>query len=800
MNKKALHTLEYDKIIQRLTAHCTSDAAKQQAEVLLPKTSREMIETAQKETAAAFARIIRNGSFSFAGNTDVSLYSKQLSIGASLHAGELLKIAGVLEVAKRAKAYGTKQREDDADDILTERFAALVPLTPLCEEIRRCILSEDEIADDASSKLASIRRSIAVTNGRIRDKLSQMISSASVRDYLQDAVVTMRDGRYCLPVRAEYKSQVSGMVHDSSGSGATLFIEPMAVVQYNNEIRELERSEAEEIERILAELSEKVAEQSEAIEMDHHVLAALDFIFAKGKLALDMNAVAPRFNDNGVIVLRGARHPLLDAKTVVPIDITLGEEFEQLIITGPNTGGKTVSLKTVGLLALMGQAGLHIPAKDRSALPVFTEVYADIGDEQSIEQSLSTFSSHLKNIVGIMDHAKENPKQTLVLFDELCAGTDPAEGAALATSILNLLREWRVRTMATTHYSELKLYALSTEGVENASCEFNVETLSPTYRLLVGIPGKSNAFAISKKLGLPEAIIEDAKSRMDENDRSFETLLVDLENKRHALEEEEESIRRDKEEIAVLREKVKEQNKNIDRKREEIIRSANEKASNILRDAKNTADAAIRNINKYGTASPDMARLEKTRGNLGQKLSQTQQKSGQTKAAAPAAKAVDPKKLHIGDAVRVLSMDTTGTVHKLPNARGELEVTMGIMHTKVNLREIELIDEKETYTAMKGKTPVKSRSGGGGGFSKAATISPELMLLGMTADEAVAALDKYLDDAYLSHLHSLRIVHGKGTGVLRKAVHDYLRRQSQVVDFHLAEFGEGDSGVTIVEI
>lgn len=789
--------MEYDKIIGRLVNHCTSEAGKEQAKALLPQTDKALIEAAQSETAAAFIRIIKNGSFSFAGNTDVSLYVKQLSIGASLHESELLKIAGVLEVAKRAKAYGTKQKEDDAEDVLTERFAGLVPLTPLCEEIRRCILSEEEIADNASPKLASIRRSIAVTNGRIRDKLSQMISSASVRDYLQDAVVTMRDGRYCLPVRAEFKSQVAGMVHDSSGSGATLFIEPMAVVQYNNEIRELERSEAEEIEHILAELSEKVAGQTDALETDYHLLAALDFIFAKGRLALDMNAIEPRFNDKGVVKLRGARHPLLDEKTVVPIDITLGEEFEQLIITGPNTGGKTVSLKTVGLLALMGQAGLHIPAKDRSELPVFTEVYADIGDEQSIEQSLSTFSSHLTNIVGIINHAKENPAQTLVLFDELCAGTDPAEGAALATSILNLLREWHVRTMATTHYSELKLYALSTAGVENASCEFDVETLSPTYRLMVGIPGKSNAFAISKKLGLPEKIIADARSRMDENDRSFETLLIDLENTRHRLEEEAEAIRKDKEDIALLREKVKEQNKNIDKKREEIIRNANEKASNILRDAKNTADAAIRNINKYGTASPDMAKLEKARGNLGQKLNAVSQKAGSTKSPKPKAKAVDPKKLHIGDAVRVLSMDTTGTVHSLPNAKGDLEVTMGIMHTKVNLREIEPVEEKETYTAMKGKT-LSKRSGGG--FSKAATISPELKLLGMTADEAVAALDKYLDDAYLSHLHSLRIVHGKGTGVLRKAVHDYLRRQSQVKGYHLAEFGEGDSGVTIVEI
>ncbi len=800
MNKKVLHTLEYDKIIDKLKAHCTSEAGKQKAEKLLPETDRGRIMGAQEETAAALTRIFKNGTFSVTEIVDVSVYAKHLSIGASLSAGDLLKIANILETAKRVKAYGAKQREDEKEDVLSGCFSSLMPLTPLCDDIRRCILSEDEIADNASPQLASIRRSIRLTNGRIRDKLSQMISSPATRDYLQDAVVTMRDGRYCLPVRAEHKSQIQGMVHDSSGSGATLFIEPMAVVQYNNEIREMERQEAEEIDRILAELSEHVAGEIDVITEDYHLLVQLDFIFAKGRLAQEMNGVAPELNDNGRIRLRGARHPLLDAKKVVPIDITLGEDFHQLIITGPNTGGKTVSLKTVGLLSLMGQAGLHIPTKDRSEIPIFTEVYADIGDEQSIEQSLSTFSSHLTNIVEILGHAKADPIRTLVLFDELCAGTDPAEGAALATSILNGLRENKVRTMATTHYSELKLYALSTEGVENASCEFDVETLSPTYRLLIGIPGKSNAFAISKKLGLDEAIIADARSRMDENERSFENLIVDLENKRHELEDEALKVKKEKEEMAALRAKIKDQNKNIDKKREEILKNANEKAANILRDAKLAADAAIRNINKYGSASPDMAKLEKTRGNIGQKLSTTQQKAAGNTNVPQKRKTLDPKKLHIGDAVRVISMDTTGTIHTLPNAKGDLEVTLGIMHAKVNITDIELLSEQESYTAMKEKQPVRRTAKGGGSLSKAASISPELKLLGMTADEAIAALDKYLDDAYLSHLHSLRIVHGKGTGVLRKAVHDYLRKQSQVKDYHLAEFGEGDSGVTIVEI
>lgn len=796
MNNKVLKTLEYDKIIDRLAACCSSDAGKERVLSLLPMTDLSRIRSEQERTAAALTRIFKKGSMSFAGVHDVRKYMKHLSVGASLNAAELLQIASLLEVAARAKMYGAKERDDETEDALSQMFSMIEPLSPVRKEIGRCILAEDEIADNASSTLAGIRRSISITNGKIRDKLTQMIASPQVRDYLQDDVVTMRDGRYCLPVRAEFKSQVSGMVHDSSGSGATLFIEPMAVVQYNNEIRELERREAEEIERILAVLSEMVAEQMAVIEEDYTILAELDFVFAKGQLAKQMNAVAPEFNGDGMIRLRGARHPLLDPAKVVPIDVKLGEEFEQLIITGPNTGGKTVSLKTVGLLSLMGQAGLHIPTKDRSTLPIFTEVFADIGDEQSIEQSLSTFSSHMTNIIEIMNKMKKDPSHTLVLFDELCAGTDPLEGAALATAILNQLREYHVRTMATTHYSELKMYALSTEGVENAGCEFDVETLSPTYRLRIGIPGKSNAFAISQKLGLPDDLIHDAKNRMDENDRSFENMIVELENKRHELEEREEKILREQNEVAAKKEKIKEQNINLDRKREEIVRNANEKAANILRDAKNTADAAIRNINKYGKASPDMRKLEKTRTNLGQKLNAAQGKSTE-KAQITKHKAVDPKKLKVGDAVKVISMDTNGTVHKLPNAKGDLEVTMGIMHMKVKLADIEIFEEQESYTALKQKMP--QQKAGSGGFSKAASISPEIKLLGMTADEAIAALDKYLDDAYLSHLNSVRIVHGKGTGVLRNAVHRYLKKQDHIASFHLAEFGEGDSGVTIAE-
>ena len=784
MNKKVLYTLEFDKIRTRLEAKATSESGKSFVRRLRPMTDIGRIRGALQNSADAFGRIIKKGSLSFTGLFDVSEFEKRLAIGASLSAKELLSVHSLLIITDRAKVYGRPDREDAPSDSLSAYFSDLTALPALAKEISRCILSEDEIADDASPELASIRRSIAKMNGRVHDKLSSMLSSASISDCLQDHIVVQRDNRYCLPVRAEYKSRIPGLVHDSSASGSTLFIEPMAVLELGNELRELEHRETEEIERILQSLSMRVGEEISVLIRNYRILAELDFIFAKGELAAELNGSIPVYNNKGII------HPLLDPKTVVPVDITLGSDYTQLVITGPNTGGKTVTLKTAGLLALMGQSGLLIPAKDRSVLPVFTEIYADIGDEQSIEQSLSTFSSHLTNIVRILRSVDRDPAHTFVLFDELCAGTDPAEGAALATAILDRLRQKKVRAMATTHYSELKAYALSQESVENASCEFNVETLTPTYRLLIGIPGKSNAFAISQKLGLSSEIIEDAKNRLSEDALSFEDLLVDLENKRHQIEEDREAIRRDREHIAADRQKIASQREKLNTQRADIIAKANEKASNILRDAKNSADAAIRNINKYGNTNPDIAKMEASRRNLGKKLTHTQNASQVKKqSSGSSTPAVDPKKLKVGDRIHVNSLNLDGTVHTLPNDKGDLMVTMGIMQS------IMLLAEADPYKSG-GR---KKSSPTSGKFSKSASISAEIKLLGMTTDEALIALDKYLDDARLSHLGSVRVVHGKGTGALRKAVHEYLRKQP-VSDYHLAEYGEGDTGVTIVDL
>ena len=792
MNKKVLYTLEFDKIKKRLEEKATSEAGKQSAARLVPMKDISQIKNAISNTRDAFYRITKRGSISFAGLKDVSEYSKRLSIGASLTARELLSVNALLIISERAAAYGKKQREDEPEDSLSGLFSSIESVNDLRREIERCIISEDEIADSASRELQAIRQSVSRMSGRIHDKLSGMISSLS--DCLQDPVVVQRSNRYCLPVRAEFKSRVPGIVHDTSSSGSTLFIEPMAVLELDNELRELEIAEKEEISRILARLSAMVNEHIDVLIQDFNILSQLDFIFAKGNLAGEMNASVPVYNNKGVIRLRKARHPLLDPAAVVPIDVALGEDYSQLIITGPNTGGKTVTLKTIGLLAIMGQSGLMIPANDRSALPVFTEIYADIGDEQSIEQSLSTFSSHMTNIVRILKRINRDPLHTLVLFDELCAGTDPAEGAALAAAILDKLRQKKVRTAATTHYSELKVYALSMDGVENASCEFDVETLSPTYKLLIGVPGKSNAFAISKKLGLTEDIMDDAKKRLSEDTQSFEELLVDLEAARHSIESDREAIRRDREKIAADRKKVSDQRRRIDEQREAILAKANEKASNILRDAKQSADAAIRKINKYGQSNPDMAKMEASRQNLGKKLSHTQSASiEKNKRSAQKNDLIDPKTLKVGTKVHVISLNLDGTVHSLPNSKGDLVVTMGIMQSKINIKDITLAEDVEDYAPK----PVKRRSNSA--YSKAASISPEVMLIGMTTDEALRVLDKYLDDARLARLESVRVVHGKGTGALRKAVSEYLRKQP-VSGYHIAEYGEGDSGVTIVEL
>lgn len=790
MNQKVLRTLEYNKIVERLAEYAFGADTKERCLSLLPSTSLSEITNAQQQTKDAMNRSLKKGRLDCSGIKPLSSAIRRVEIGGTMNIEELLGLCKLLETARRVKAYGRKEREDIPSDSLSELFDGLEPLSPLCDEIRRCIISVDEISDDASSNLKSIRRSIRSTGDRIHAQLNQMLNNQNVRNCLQDFVITMRNGRYCLPVKAEAKSQITGMVHDQSSSGSTLFIEPMAVVNLNNELKELSIKEQDEIAVILATLSAKAGEYIPAIETDYQILTELDFIFAKAAYALEYNGITPYFNTERKIRILKGRHPLLDAKKVVPIDISLGSDFDQLVITGPNTGGKTVSLKTVGLLTLMGQAGLPIPSGDRSELAVFDDIFADIGDEQSIEQNLSTFSSHMTNIIHILKEANEH---SLVLFDELCAGTDPTEGAALAVSILSYFHSRGIRTMATTHYSEIKIYALTTSGIENACCEFDVETLSPTYRLLIGIPGKSNAFAISKKLGLSDTLIEDARTRISSNEQNFEDLLSDLEASRITIEKEQAEINRYKSEIAALKQQLKNKQEKLDESRDAILRKAKEEANQILQEAKDTADEAIRNFNKYGTTRPSIQEMEKQRTNIREKMAANEKKSSKEKDTAIYNPKV-PKKLRIGDSVKVLSMNLTGTVHSLPNAKGDLFVQMGILRSQVNIKDLVLIEDAAPGSKKYAKTGAGKLK-----MSKSASVSTEINLIGKTVDEAIALLDKYLDDAYLAHLSSVRIVHGKGTGALRSAVQSHLKRQSYIKSFHLGEFGEGDAGVTIAE-
>ena len=790
MNKKTLAKLEYNKIIEQLIEHASSFSGKELCRRLKPMTDISAVRSAQNETAAAFTRIVKKGRPSFSGCNPVNDSIRRLEIGGVLGSGELLRICKLLETAGRARAYGRHDNADEMEDCLDGYFEQLNPVTILVNEIRRCVIDEDEISDDASPGLKHVRRAMNQINDKVHATLSNMVNG-SLRTYLQDPIITMRGDRYCIPVKAEYRSQVSGMIHDQSATGSTLFIEPMAVVKLNNDLKELYGQEQEEIQKVLARLSADTAEYTTEIHTCYTILRQLDFIFAKGALALDMNASQPIFNTEGRIHIREGRHPLLDKKSVVPITLTLGDTFDLLIVTGPNTGGKTVSLKTVGLFTLMGQAGLHIPALDRSELAVFHDVYADIGDEQSIEQSLSTFSSHMTNIVSFLKQVDEH---SLVLFDELGAGTDPTEGAALATSILNHLHSRGIRTMATTHYSELKVYALSTPGVENASCEFDVETLRPTYRLLIGIPGKSNAFAIASRLGIPDYIIEDAKTHLTEQDESFEDILTDLETSRKTLDKERETIAAYKREIERLKMETSQKQEKLEAQRDRILREANEKAHAILEDAKETADETMRNFHKFGKANISAAEMEKERERLRKKMAKT--RSGMTPEPAKPKKQYKPSDFKLGESVKVLSMNLTGSVVSLPDAKGNLDVQMGILRSKVNISDLEIIDEKPNYlqktTKRTGKGKIK--------MNKSLTVATEINLLGKTVDEAVAELDKYLDDASLAHLSSVRIVHGKGTGALRQGIHKYLKRQKHVKSFRLGAFGEGDAGVTIAEL
>lgn len=790
MNTKVLTTLEYTKIIDLLTEKADSEPGKKLCRELVPSTDLSAIRTAQRETKDALARLFRIGSTSFGSNRDLGFSIRSLEIGSSLSMSELLKLASFLDNVSRIKTYGKKEREDLPNDSLNAYFEGLTPMTQLANEINRCILSEEEIADDASPRLKSIRRSKLSTNEKIHSQLTSMVNGA-YRTFLQDAVITMRDNRYCIPVKAEYKSQVSGMVHDQSSTGSTFFIEPAAVVNLNNQLKELDLQEQEEIEVILGDLSSQAAVHTSELAADQKIMTTLDFIFAKAKLAMEQNATEPIFNTEHYIQIRKGRHPLLDKKKAVPIDVRLGKDFDLLVITGPNTGGKTVSLKTVGLFTLMGQAGLHIPALDRSELSIFSEVYADIGDEQSIEQSLSTFSSHMTRVVHILQHADAD---SLCLFDELGAGTDPTEGAALAIAILNYLHDRGIRTMATTHYSELKIYALSTNFVENACCEFDVETLRPTYRLLIGIPGKSNAFAISSKLGLSDEIINAAKEQISKEDESFEDVIADLEQSRVTIEKEQQEIAEYKERIRTLQEQLQKKNEKIDQAKDKILRDANEKARAILQEAKDVADETIRDFNKAG-ASADIKELEKKRQKVRDKINEKNGKLalGNNQKKPANQKTVDPKKLKKGDSVKIISMNLKGIVNTLPDAKGNLFVQCGIMRMQTNINDLVPVKE-ETITA-----PALQRTNTGKlKMSKSFSVSSEINLLGCTVDEAIAKLDKYLDDAYLAHLPSVRVVHGKGTGALRSAVQSHLKRLKYVKEYRLGEYGEGDAGVTIV--
>lgn len=787
MNNKALKTLEYNKITDRLASHASSEPGIKLCRQLQPMMDMDEINSALKQTSDAVSRIFRHGSISFAGLKDIRPLTKALEVGSALGMSELLDICSLLKVAAGARRYGVS--EDEAVDSLSGLFNAIYDIADVRREIERCILSEDEIADDASAELKNIRRQMRICTERIRTELNSMLNGSD-RTYLQEAVITTRGGRYCIPVKAEYKSQVPGMVHDQSKAGSTFFIEPMSVVRLNNEIREYEVKESEEIAKILASLSAMAGNYTAELDADYDILSQLDFIFAKAKLSFEYKGSEPIMNTRGYINIRKGRHPLIDSRKVVPIDVSIGDEYSELIITGPNTGGKTVTLKTIGLFSLLGQSGLHIPAADNSELTVFNDIFADIGDEQSIEQSLSTFSSHMKNIIEILAKADSN---SLVLFDELCAGTDPTEGAALAISILTSLHKLRVTTVATTHYSELKIFALSTEGVQNACCEFDVATLAPTYRLLIGIPGKSNAFAISGKLGLPQYIIDDAKESLASEDVAFEDVISDLEKSRVTIEREKLELEEYKKEVEDLKNQLKAKNERLDERSDNILQKAREEASAILREAKETADDAIRKLNKANAAGMSVTELEKQRQRIKDNINKVD-KGRVLKSQAPARqhKASD---FHIGDRVHVASLNLDGTVHTLPNQKGELNVTIGIMNYNVNMSDLTIIEEASEMRKLK----QKSSGIGKLKMSKTASISPEINLIGMTSDEAIMTLDKYLDDAFLSHISPVRIVHGKGSGILRNAVHNYLKHQKHVKSFRLGSFGEGDYGVTIVE-
>ena len=797
MNEKVLHTLEYDKIVELLAKQAGSEAGAQMCRRLLPMNDVEQIRTAQLQTTDAVNRLRKKQGPSFGPLIDIRPAVMRLDIGSILVCEDLLHISRVLDCASSVRRFLEPENDETPVDSLTVYYESIDPCDLLNNEIKRCIISIDEIADDASPKLKDIRRRQNLTKMQIQKTLSNMVSSASMKAYLQDSVVTMRNGRYCIPVKQEHRAHVPGMVHDQSGSGSTVFIEPMAVVKLNNDLKELHLAEEEEIQVILSHLSAMAAGNSEMLKLDFKLLAELDFIFAKARFSESIKGNAPDFHEEKYIELKKARHPLIQAKTAVPIDLELGKDFNMLIVTGPNTGGKTVSLKTTGLLCLMGQAGMHIPALDGSSLCVFEEIYADIGDEQSIEQNLSTFSSHMKNIVHILEKADAD---SLVLLDELCSGTDPTEGAALAQSILTRLNQFGARCMATTHYAELKVFAMSVKGVQNACCEFDVETLRPTYKLLIGLPGKSNAFAISGKLGLDERLIEDARARLDNSSIAFEDVLADIEiNKKNA------ELERNRADAALmeaekLRASLEKEKAELEKKKNDILRDAKSEAADVLRQAKEYADITIRDIRKVSNGA-NLSALERTRTQLGKQMKEALDGLGDLGGVrVQAKKKVKAEEIRQGTFVRVLSMNMEGTAVSSPDSKGKVSVQLGAMNMDVPVSDLEIL-EAPAEEAAGPRFARGTRTGTGQiQYSKAMGVSTEIKLLGMNADDALTELDKYLDDACMAHLEKVRIVHGKGTGVLRNAVRQKLRRDKRVKKCYEAEYGDGDSGVTYAEL
>ena len=797
METSYLKTLELDKIIARAAEGCVCKESREKLFALEPQCDPDEVRYALEQTDAINSLLIKNGSPRFGGVEGVSQLAARAVKGGVLSMGELLMVAGALRNFQNLVSwYGSSEHDALPTDDL---FYALAPQPGLEQQISSAILAPDAMADTASHTLNDLRKKIRATENSIRDRLESMVRNMDTSKYLQESVVSIRNGRYVVPVKSEYRGEVSGIIHDVSSTGATVFVEPQAVVEANARILQYRAQEAQEIERILVAFTGQVAAIEPQFQYSYKAMLEIDVLLAKARLALDMKAFKPTVRTDASFSLIRARHPLIDAKKCVPVDISLGRDYDSLIITGPNTGGKTVTLKTAGLLCAMAQCGFLIPADERSEICVFDEFLVDIGDEQSIEQNLSTFSAHMTNIVSILNEADAN---SLCLFDELCSGTDPTEGAALAIAVLNFLHNMTCRTIATTHYSELKVFALTAPGVENACCEFNVETLRPTYRLLIGIPGKSNAFAISRKLGLPDYIIDEAKNQMEQKDESFEDLLANLENSRVTIEKEREEIASYKQEIETLKNRLQQKEERFSEQKEKMLSKAREEAQKILQDAKDTADQTIRNINKLAKSSGVNKELEAERTKLRGKIQDVDKKLAVKKTAAPK-KAVSAKKLRLGDTVRVLSMNLKGTVSSLPNAKGDLYVQMGILRSLVNIRDLEMVEEASiTGPGLSGTHTGGSRGSGSGSskikMSKSFSVSPEVNLIGMTVDEAIPVLDKYLDDAYLAHLPQVRVVHGRGTGALKAGVHRHLKKLSYVKEYRLGEFGEGDTGVTIV--